>query len=320
MSRRRRATAPPTSAPPAELTSRLESILPPERLTALLDPERARRRLTIRINTLRSTPEAVLEDLTGSSIITTPVAWCDHAFHVDVDARALQETTTWKSGHFHIQSLSSIATSLMLEPAPGERILDMCAAPGSKTSHIAALMGNEGELVANDLSKARMHRMRAILEQLGAQARTRVGPGEQIGRRDPDSFDRVLLDAPCSGEGRITPNDPTSWSNWRRTLPRRLGSRQKSLLHSAIDAVRPGGVIVYSTCTFAPEENELVLQRALERYGDRVALESLPVSIPDALPPLSEWNGRKLPDLGMASRLAPPSMDGFFIARLRRTD
>ena len=318
MSRKRREPPPPTSDPPADLVERLEAILPPAALDAVLDADRRPTGLTIRANTLRARPEEVRDTLKTAGIATAPVDWCDHAFHVDATARELQGSPGWTAGHFHIQSLSSIATSLMLEPCPGERVLDMCAAPGSKTSHIAALMRNEGELVANDLSKARMHRMRSVLEQLGARARTRVGPGERIGRGDPCTYDRVLIDAPCSGEGRIDPRDPGTWANWRKSLPRRLGSRQKSLLHSAIDAVRPGGVIVYSTCTFAPEENELVLQRALELYGDRIGLEPLPITITGSLQPLTSWRDRDLPELGHAIRLAPPTMDGFFIARIRK--
>jgi 16S rRNA (cytosine1407-C5)-methyltransferase len=211
-----------------------------------------------------------------------------------------------------------MAATLALDPRPGERVLDMCAAPGSKTTHIGALMENTGELVANDLSRARSHRLRAVLDQLGVSAEVRTGPGEKIGHRNPATFDRVLVDAPCSGEGRMRKEDPRSFSNWRGTLPKRLSSRQKSLLHSAIDAVKPGGVIVYSTCTFAPEENELVLTRALERYGDRVELDEVPVTLPDSLETVREFNGRTIAALPRAIRLAPPNMDGFFIARLRR--
>ena len=304
--------------PPPELLERLRRTLPPERLEAFLESTDRERTTSIRVNTLRSETESVRERLGADGIETTPVEWCPDALLVNTDARALQETQAWNQGMFHIQSLSSIATAPVLEPRPGERILDMCAAPGSKTSHLAALMNNEGTLVANDLSKSRMHRMRAILEHLGAEARTRLGPGEQIGHREPASFDRVLLDAPCSGEGRIRRAEPGSWTRWRATTPRRRGSRQKSLLHSAIDAVRPGGVVVYSTCTFAPEENELVLQRALKRYEDRIELEPIPMTIPGALAPLRSWNDKALPDLQHARRLAPPGMDGFFIARLRR--
>ena len=305
--------------PPPELLERLEVVLPADRLQAFLQGATEDRTVTIRVNTLKSDHESVRRELTLADIMTTEVPWCPEALMTNTTARALQETESWQNGFFHIQSLSSIAVSPVLDPRPGERILDMCAAPGSKTSHIAALMNREGELVANDLSKARMHRMRAILDKLGVEATVRVGPGDQIGRREPTSFDRVLVDAPCSGEGRMRADDPKTYANWRRSVPRRLGSRQKSLLHSAIDAVKPGGVVVYSTCTFAPEENELVLARALDRYRGRLELEPLPLTIPGGLQPLESWKDKALPDLHLACRLAPPAMEGFFIARLRRT-
>ncbi|MCH2144109.1 MAG: RsmB/NOP family class I SAM-dependent RNA methyltransferase [Phycisphaerales bacterium] len=304
--------------PPPELLARLKTVLPEDRLDAFLHDSTERRRPTIRVNTICSDIDTVRGELEEAGIKTTPVEWCPDALRCDADSRSLQETPSWRSGSFHIQSLSSMATAPMLQPEPGERILDMCAAPGSKTSHIAALMRNEGTLVANDLSRSRMHRMRAILDQLGARVTTRLGPGEQIGHREPDSFDRVLLDAPCSGEGMMKSDDPKTWSGWRPNTSKRLGSRQKSLLHSAIDAVRPGGVVVYSTCTFAPEENELVLQRAMKRYEGRIELEPLPLEIPGSLDPIESWNDKALPDLRHARRLAPPGMDGFFIARLRR--
>jgi 16S rRNA (cytosine1407-C5)-methyltransferase len=245
-----------------------------------------------------------------------PLAWCDHAFVTESEPRALQDSRLWKNGGFHIQSPSSIATSLVLAPEPGERILDMCAAPGSKTSHIAALMNNEGELVANDLSKPRMHRMRALLELMGAKALVRRSAGEQIGRREPVSFDRVLVDAPCSGEGRMRPDDPGSYKNWRPKVPKQLSSRQKSLLHSAIEAVRPGGVVVYSTCTFSVEENELVLARALKLYEGQIEMQALPIELPGAMAPCREWQNKSLPEIPEARRLGPPEYDGFFIARL----
>ena len=314
-----KASAVEKTFPPPELLERLKRVLPADRLQAFLQGANEYRAVSIRVNTLKSDHESVRQELEISGIKTTAVSWCQDALVTNTTARTLQETESWKSGCFHIQSLSSIAVAPILAPKPGERILDMCAAPGSKTSHIAALMNQDGELVANDLSKARMHRMRAILEKLGVKATVRVGSGDQIGRREPTSFDRVLVDAPCSGEGRMRADDPKSYANWRRSVPRRLGSRQKSLLHSAVDAVKPGGVVVYSTCTFAPEENELVLARALDRYQGRLELEPLPVTIPGSLQPIENWNDKSLPDLAPACRLAPPAMEGFFIARLRRT-
>ena len=302
--------------PPEQLRERLQRILPEERYEAFLDQALLPKKAHVRVNTLRSDVAEVREDLERMGIEHHTLSWCDHAFATASEPRALQNSRLWKNGGFHIQSPSSIATSLVLQPEPGERILDMCAAPGSKTSHIAALMSNEGELVANDLSKPRMHRMRALLELMGARAQVRRSAGEQIGRREPVSFDRVLVDAPCSGEGRMRPDDPGSYKNWRPKVPKQLGSRQKSLLHSAIEAVRPGGIVVYSTCTFSVEENEMVLARALKLYEGRIEMQTLPIELPGAMPPCSTWQNKSLPEIPGARRLGPPEYDGFFIARM----
>ena len=208
--------------------------------------------------------------------------------------------------------------AVLLGVSSEHAVLDMCAAPGSKTSHLSAMMNNEGHLVANDLSKARCHRLRSVLELLGAKAEVRVGPGERIGRREPETYDRILVDAPCSGEGMMRAGDPKTYATWRPKTPSRLSSRQKSLLHSAIDALKPGGTIVYSTCTFAPEENELVIERALKVYDGRIKLDVVEPELPGRIPTCRHFRGKTLPERSHLVRLAPPEMDGFFLARLQK--
>lgn len=305
--------------PPEGLLERLRELLPDASLAAFLEGPPGDTRTWTRVNTLRTSVDTVLSELARCSIECTRSDWCREAIEIRASVRAVQELEAWKSGGLHIQSPSSIAASLVLAPRPGERVLDLCAAPGSKTSHLAALMDNRGELVANDASRTRSHRLRAVLELLGAKASVRVGRGERIGRREPEGYDRVLVDAPCSGEGMMRGPLPETWASWKPKTPLRLSSRQKSLLHSAIEATRPGGTIVYSTCTFAPEENELVVERALAVYEGRVALEPPGVELPGRLPPCESFRGRPIPRREELVRLAPPGMDGFFIAKLRRT-
>ena len=116
----------------------------------------------------------------------------------------------------------------------------------------------------------------------------------------------------------MSAEDPRSYSTWRPRVPARLSSRQKSLLHSAIDAVKPGGTIVYSTCTFAPEENELVVERALKVYEGRIRLEPIEVALPGRIPTCREFKSKVLPERPELVRLAPPEMDGFFLARFQK--
>lgn len=311
---------------PAALHAHLAQLLPEERLRAgLAEP----RRPAIRVNTLRTTRAEALAALQGAGIGARPVEWLDDALAVEAGSvRAIQATAAFAAGHLHLQGLASIAVAHALEPRPGDRVLDACAAPGSKASHLAALMQNQGTLVAADASRARMFRLRGVLDHLGAVAQVQVERAERWGRRAPASFDRVLADAPCSAEGRALAGEEDAAADWSPRKCKRLASAQKAILHSAIEACAPGGTIVYSTCTMGVEENEGVLERALERYEGCVEMEEVPVHIPGAEPGFASWRGRPLqPDLAKARRVAPlppavhpdgPWLEGFFIARLRR--
>lgn len=300
------------------LLERWRTILPPDALACALDENATALPTSIRLNPLRTPPEETLQLLRAHGVQFAPVHWCDVAFTTSTTPRELQAHPAHAEGGFHIQSLSSIAASLALQPQPGESVLDLCAAPGSKTSHLAAMMQNSGHLVAVDASRPRQYRLREVLRILGATAECLCAHGERWARGHPAMFDRVLVDAPCSGEGRIHLGDSAANEDWTLGKVRRLASLQKALLHSAIDALRPGGTLVYSTCTFAPEENELVLERALDRYAGRIEIVPLPFEMPHAQPALTQWNAKQLdPSIANARRIFPP-LEGFFIARLRK--
>ena len=317
---------------PATFVERLRSDFTPspeiaERLLAAtaLDLPRG-----LRLNPLRGDPHQTIQELEGLGLAGTPVSWAAWGRVIPrSSSRAVTETEAWRDGRVVLQSLTSMLAVMGLDPHPGERILDLCAAPGGKTSLIAALTGNDVQIIANDRSRTRCMRMRAMLGMLGAVASIRTAPGERIPLRDHGTFDRVLVDAPCSGEGRFRADDPGSHAKWSVKSARRLASVQKSLLHAAIQAVRPGGVIVYSTCTLGREENEAVLQRALARYGEGptgIALDSLPLGIPEGLPLLDPPNPPASPAEPAVRRFgANPegdhqdaAMEGFFVARLRK--
>lgn len=300
---------------PAAWLETVDAVVPADRRDAFDAALREPRPTGVRVNPLRPMDVApLLQDLGG-----VPVPWCSEAWQLPPGlARELQRTQAWQTGALHIQSLSSIAATVALDPQPGEHVLDLCAAPGSKASHIKARIG-DGALVANDLSRGRCFKMRAILDRLGAEADVWTGPGERLGFRGPDRFDRVLADVPCSGEGRFHVDDPAAFAGWTPKKVKRLASLQKALLHSAIEAARPGGVILYSTCTLSPAENEGVLARALKRYDGRIELEPLPVDLPGALPALTHWNKALPEQIHHARRLLPgPALDGFFLARIRK--
>ena len=312
-------------APPIAFVQRLKEDLGPEMSERIIRTFHQPGPRGIRFNPLKKPPNETRTLLIDMGITITPLPWCEDAAVISRnDAQRILSHQLWDEGAFHIQSLPSIAASIVLDPQPGERVLDICAAPGGKTSHIAAMMNNTGEIIANDRSRIRCHRLRALLEKLSAQAIVRCSDGANIGHRQPDSFDRVLVDVPCSGEGRFTCLDPKTYKDWTVNKTRRLASMQKSLLHSAIAAVRPGGVIVYSTCTFNRTENEAVLERALKRYGDGptgIEFDTIETAIEPTFPALDVSNSqgsvlRSIPDPD-GNEIAQ-AMEGFFVAKLRR--
>ena len=284
---------------------------------------------SLRLNPLRGDVEETREILARDGIAGPPVPWFPDAFVVDAETvgRASRHRC-WSEGRVIAQSPSSLAAVGALAARPGDRVLDLCAAPGGKSAAIAASVGGELDLVANDRSRTRCHRMRAMFDVLGVAARIRTGPGERIDPARHGGFDRILVDAPCSGEGRFDRADPESWAKWSPRAAKRLASLQKSLLHAAIGLLRPGGTIVYSTCTFGRVENEGVVERAMRRYGDGVQpIEPSPIpsELPPGLPLLeppgeeeaAESMRRFWPD--PAGDEAARSLHGFFIARLRKS-
>lgn len=275
--------------------------------------------LSLRINPLRNDPRSTRDELLAAGVALDEVAGLSLAFTTSATLAQVQDTAAWREGRIHVQSLSSIAASLCLAPRPGESVLDLCAAPGSKTTHLASLMGNRGTLVAVDSSRQRLFRLKEVLRLLGATAHCICAHGEQWARGQREAFDRVLVDAPCSAEGRILAGDEAAAIGWSPGKVRRLAAQQKALLHAGLAALKPGGHLLYSTCTFAPEENELVVARALEHFQGRIALAPLPAPPPCAQEALTCFRGRSLPqELRHARRVVPPQ-DGFFLALLRKS-
>ncbi len=307
---------------PEAFLERLRRIIPASHSAAALKSFTGPKPTTFRVNTLKSTPEATRERLTAQGFKLERVQWYRDAMILqDGRLRELQETEPYKTGAIYVQSLSSMLPPLVLEPKPGETVLDLTAAPGSKTTQLACLMEGRGRIVANDNNKIRFFKLRATVELQGARnVETTLRYGEAFGRELPETFDRVLADVPCSTEGRFDVSDPTSYKFWKPGKVREMARKQKRLIWSAVEALRPGGVLVYSTCTFAPEENEMVVHWALEKFKETLALEPIPLGLSNCLPGLVEWEGKALhPSLKLTRRIVPTEeMEGFFVARLRK--
>lgn len=306
---------------PAPFLERLQRILSPDDFASARVSFQRPRVITFRINRLKAQPENLLEALAQNHFQVQSVPWYEDAFILTKgNLRDLQQTEVYREGHLYIQELSSMVPVLLLAPRQGETILDLTAAPGSKTGQMASVMNNTGKILANDVSRTRFFKMKANLESLGVKNVVySVAKGENLGRRLSCQFDKVLLDAPCSGEGRFHLSDPESFGGWKTAKMKGLVPRQKMLFYSAWQALKPGGVLVYSTCTYAPEENEGILDWAIDKFND---LELMPaeLNISNRREGIAQW-GKHGFDVSVkaAVRIIPDEfMEGFFAAKMRK--
>ncbi|HBB38382.1 MAG: RNA methylase, NOL1/NOP2/sun family [Candidatus Magasanikbacteria bacterium GW2011_GWD2_43_18] len=283
---------------------------------------------TFRVNTLRAKTKDMLNVLKEQSYELDPVTWFPDAYILrNKEKKDICDLEMYTDAQIYLQSISSMIPPVVLDPQPGDRVLDLTAAPGSKTSQMAIMMNQQGELVANDKNKIRFFKLKHNMEQQGVvdeekkdwSLTLRMEPGTQLVREYDAYFDKILLDAPCSSEARFVIRNPKTFGYWKDRKVREMAYTQRELLLSAWKSLKPGGTIVYSTCTFAPEENEMQIDRVLERFEDAIVL---PVVLPgvDTLPIMKEWNGKTLsPEVQKCLRVKPTKdMEGFFIAKLQK--
>lgn len=269
---------------------------------------------TVRINTLKTDKSRLLDRLDRADVAYQGLEWYPLGLRLGADrpGKMIEHVL----GHIHIQEEVSMIPSIVLDPRPGDRVLDLCAAPGSKTTQISQATENRGLVIANEPSLARVTSLRSNCERLGA---VNVAITRYDGRMFPQQqFDRVLVDAPCSSEG-MARKDPKVLGRCSLKKSLDLQVLQIGLLKRAVQLTRSGGVIVYSTCTYAPEEDEAVVDDVLAEYRDTVCLEKASVKGLKGCPGLTEWDGTDFCDeLKHCVRYYPHQNDtgGFFVARL----
>ena len=277
-------------------------------------------RRSIRVNTLKTTVPDIKKRLEKNWILT-PIPWCKEGFWLEhkegrKDVGNLKEHVL---GYVFIQEAASMIPPIVLDPKPGECILDMAASPGSKATQIAQYMENKGVLVANDYKLDRIKSLGLNMQRMGVNNNLitmmegRFFKGLQ--------FDRILLDAHCSGTGTIRKSLKTI-RIWNPNMIRRLAGTQKQLLKTAFSNLKPGGTLVYSTCSLEPEEDEAIISNFIQEHSD-CRLENIQLAGLKKAEPVTEFEGTRYdPEVKRCLRIWPQDNDteGFFVAKIKKSE
>lgn len=305
---------------PEDFQNLLNQILDERQKATVLDSFQKTKAFYVHLNPLRQAPQETLCQLKADGFTLIPVENYPNAFKVPyLERSGMTHHPYAESGIIYLQNLSSMVAPALLAPKPGETVLDLAAAPGGKTLQLATFMDNQGQLSAVEPVKKRFFKLKENLSRCGVEiAKCYMTDGRTVGYKCPERFDKVLLDAPCSSEARFDLNDPQSMSHWSMRKVKECSRKQMKLIEAAFHSLKPGGVLVYSTCSFSPEENELIVNKLLKKYRDQVELVEIPQSWPNAMPGLTAYNGKELnPELRKTLRILPNGeMDGFYCAKL----
>lgn len=268
------------------------------------------RATTFRVNTLKSSVSLIEEELLKNNIEYEKVIWDENAFILkNANKKDIEELEIYINGHIYLQSLSSMLPPIILNPKSNEDILDMCAAPGGKTTQMAAISNNNAHITACEMNNIRLERLKYNVEKQGA---TCVYTMQKDARNIDDffSFDKILVDAPCSGSGTLNINDTNIQKNFTMKLINKSTSSQSALLKKALKILKPGKEMIYSTCSILACENEDIVKKALLSGNIEVVpiefkgLEELPI----------------LPTKLKGTLCVCPNdlYEGFFIAKIRK--
>jgi len=227
----------------------------------------------------------------------------------------------YREGCIYVQNISSMLPVCVLAPANGEKILDLCAAPGTKTTQIVSL-APDAEVVAFEKDHIRHCKLVTNLKIQGVdrKVKTLELDGFWARKKFPEYFDKILVDAPCSAEGLFDLHNPRSYKYWSERKVREVKHKQRFLLQSAFFALKEQGTLVYSTCTFSPEENEEVIDWFLAKYKEKVEVAPIEIPLKNVFQGLTRWQGISFsPACALTRRIIPNEfMEAFFVAKLRK--
>lgn len=276
----------------------------------IIEGYQTKRKTTLRINTIKSNIEEIKKELEKEKIEYEIVKWSKEALIIkNADEKTIQEMEIYKNGKIYLQSLSSMLPPIILKPKEGTDILDMAAAPGGKTTQIAALTNNKAHITACEKNKIRAERLKYNVDKQGATC-VFIMPKDSRFIDDFFSFDQILLDAPCSGSGTLDYNDANVEKYFTEQLIERSSKTQKTLLSKAIKLLKPGHEMVYSTCSILDCENEDVVSSVI-KHGN---IEIVPINFEGM---------EKLPILptkisGTLCVKPTELYEGFFVAKIKR--
>jgi len=276
----------------------------------IIEGYQTKRKTTLRINTIKSNIEEIKKELEKEKIEYETIKWSKEALIIkNADEKTIQEMEIYKNGKIYLQSLSSMLPPIILEPKEGTDILDMAAAPGGKTTQIAALTNNKAHITACEKNKIRAERLKYNVDKQGATC-VFIMPKDSRFIDDFFSFDQILLDAPCSGSGTLDYNDANVEKYFTEQLIERSSKTQKTLLSKAIKLLKPGHEMVYSTCSILDCENEDVVSSVI-KHGN---IEIVPINFEgmEELP--------ILPTKISGTLCVKPTelYEGFFVAKIKR--
>ncbi|KAI5191957.1 25S rRNA (cytosine2870-C5)-methyltransferase [Nematocida sp. AWRm77] len=301
------------------LLEKIEQMFNKEEKDAFLAASDKKRPATIRVNTLLDKRNGVLQKLTNRGVNIEPIKWNDCGAVVYNSEVPIGATPEYLAGMYMLQSPSSMLAVMALAPQANECVVDMCAAPGGKSTHIAAMMENTGVLYANDISKERMYALAANMQRMGVK--NAICTHMNAKDLPYTNVDKVLLDAPCSGTGVIS-KDPSVKRTKSHEEIKKLGMKQRELILKAFDMLngkkQDTSVMVYSTCSILVEENECVIDYLLKkRPNARVIDTELPIG-KEGFKAYRGW--RFHPTLSHTRRFYPHvhNTDGFFVAKIKK--
>lgn len=306
---------------PELFLARMRDVFPAKRYHELVNTFAYKKPVSFRTNTQKITPHELKEELARYRFKIFRVPWFQNAFYTYNQLSKLQALPMYKEGKLYVQRLSSMIPPIVLKPDKDDVVLDMAAAPGGKTLQISNMMQNQGLIMAYDNNEIRVGKLIFNIEMQEAKNVVVImKDSSQIWKDYPNYFDKILLDAPCSSESRFFINDSKTYTHWSLDFINNQSYLQKKLMASALISLKVGGELVYSTCTYAPEENEGVIDWVIQMAGDRIELIEPNLKISNVGPNVLAWQGKSFTKkVKLTKRVLPNrEMEGFFIAKIRK--